>query len=318
MKLIITIDTEEDNWEDYNSTGSTVNNIRGIPLLQELFDEFNVKPTYLITYPVASDEMAISILKDIMKTGRCEIGAHCHPWNTPPFEEQTTGKNSMLCNLPPELQYKKMSFLHNTIIKNFGIEPVSFRSGRWGYGREVARNLQRLGYRIDTSIIAYTDWTDSHGPDFSDISPEPFRFSVDDIYRESSNGRIIEIPATVGFLQQNFTLSNDILKIVNRKPVNTLRLVGILSRLNLLNKVWFSPEVSDSSTMIKLTQSMIKNNYKVINMFFHTTSLETGMSPFVKTKDEEKEFLRRIREYLIFARDTGIESITLSEAVKFI
>jgi len=185
MKLIITIDTEEDGWEDYNPTGNTVSNISQIPLLQELFDEFNVKPTYLITHPVATDEKAVSILKGIMETGRCEIGSHCHPWNTPPFEEDNNGKNSMLCNLPSELQYKKMSSLHNTITENFGIEPVSFRSGRWGYGRDVAANLQRLGYRIDTSIIAYTDWTDSHGPDFSEIPPEPFRFSIEDIYRES-------------------------------------------------------------------------------------------------------------------------------------
>ena len=265
MKLIITIDTEEDNWEDYNSTGITVSNISKILFLQELFDEFNVKPTYLITYPVATDEKAVSILKEIMEEDKCEIGAHCHPWNTPPFEEKTNGKNSMLCNLPSELQYKKMSFLHNTIMKNFGIEPVSFRSGRWGYGRNVAGNLQKLGYRIDTSIIAFTDWTDSHGPDFSDISPEPFRFSIEDIYSESSTGRIMEIPATVGFLQQSFTLSNNILKMINRRPVSTLRLVGILSRLNLLNKVWLSPEVSDSRSMINLTKCMMKNNYKVIN-----------------------------------------------------
>ena len=318
MKLIITIDTEEDNWEDYNSTGSTVSNTSKIPLLQELFDEFDVKPTYLITYPVASDEKAVSILKGIMEENRCEIGAHCHPWNTPPFEEETNGKNSMLCNLPSELQYRKMSFLHNTIMKNFGIEPVSFRSGRWGYGRNVAGNLQKLGYSIDTSIIAFTDWTDSHGPDFSDIPPEPFRFSIEDIYRESSNGRIIEIPATVGFLQQNFTLNNNILKMISRKPVSLLRLVGILSRLNLLNKVWLSPEVSDSKRMIKLTKCMMKNNYKFINMFFHTTSLKTGITPFVKTSDEEREFLRRIREYFVFLRDAGIESIKLSEAEKYI
>ena len=106
--------------------------------------------------------------------------------------------------------------------------------------------------------------------------------------------------------------------MIKRRPVSAFRLVGILSRLNLLNKVWFSPEVSDSNSMIKLTQAMIKRNYKLVNMFFHTTSLETEISPFVKTKDDARELLRRIREYLVFARDAGIESITLSEAVELL
>lgn len=49
MKLAITIDTEEDNWGSYNTTQYTTKNIERISKLQEVFDQFNVVPTYLVS-----------------------------------------------------------------------------------------------------------------------------------------------------------------------------------------------------------------------------------------------------------------------------
>lgn len=42
MKLVVTIDTEEDTWGKYLPDGYTLENIRRIPALQDLFDEFSV------------------------------------------------------------------------------------------------------------------------------------------------------------------------------------------------------------------------------------------------------------------------------------
>jgi hypothetical protein len=318
LKLVITIDTEEDNWGEYRTSSWGTRNIENIPRLQDLFDGFNVHPTYLITYPVTTDEKSLAILSKIFNEGRCEIGTHCHPWNTLPLEEEKTERNSMLCNLASDLQYRKLSLLHETIKKNLGVTPVSFRAGRWGYSKDVAKNIYELGYRIDTSISPYTDWTCYNGPDFTDMSPKPYRFSIENIFRESSSGPMVEIPATVGFLQQNFMLSNTLLKILSRTPVNKLRLVGILYRLRLLNKVWLSPELSDAKSMIRLTQRMLKKNYRLLNMSFHSTSLRAGLSPFVRTKDDERAFLQRIGDYLAFTRDSGIGSATLSDTAALI
>lgn len=318
MRLIITIDTEEDGWDSYTTLSSSVRNIERLPLLQELFDNFGVKPTYLITYPVASDHGSVAILKAIHGAGRCEIGSHCHPWNTPPFEEERSSANTMLCNLKKRLQFRKMSFLHMTIEKNFGISPVSFRCGRWGYNSDVAVNLQKLGYKVDTSIAPFMDWSPYEGPDFSRIGPGAFRFEAEDIFRESPDGPLLEVPATVGFYQRNFSMSGRVLRLLTAKPLNKLRLYGMLYRLSLLNRVWLSPEVSDARGMIRLARKMKKNGYPFLNMAFHSPNLCFGMTPFVKTKDEEKIFLERIREFLAFARDEGIDSIKLSESVNHI
>lgn len=318
MKLIITIDTEEDSWNGYSPANNTVRNIERVPALQEMFDRFGVRPTYLVTYPVAADEKAASILKAVLDRGGCEIGAHCHPWNTPPFEEEINKSNTMLCNLPKGLQFKKLRVLDEAIKKSFGIKPTSFRCGRWGYNRDVAENLQRLGYKVDTSIAAYTDWSAYDGPDFSTIPPGPFRFSADDILKEQPGGPLAEVPATVGFLQRRYALSNRILRAVSRRPVKRPRLSGILYRLNIVNKVWLSPEFSDAATMIRLAGTMKKNNYAFLNMSFHSPNLIAGLTPFVRTKEAEKDFLDRTNEFLKFACAEGIESITLSESLKYL
>ena len=313
MKLVITIDTEEDNWGKFISTGQTLENIKNIPRLQELFDDLNVKPTYLITYPVATDDKSIALLRDIEKTGRCEIGTHCHPWNTPPFEEELSEKNSMLCNLTSDQQFKKLDVLHNTIIRNFDVTPVSFRSGRWGYDPVVAHNLLRLGYKVDTSITSYVNWQNYFGPDFSDVPPHAYR-SGNEGERSFGDG-LLELPATIAYLQQNFERCNRLFKILGRKPLSRLRLIGILDRLNLLNKVWLSPEMSEAGEMIRLVRCLMKKKYQTINMFFHSTTLKAGLNDYVRSLDDERRFLMRIKEFLTFTRDEGIESVKLADTL---
>jgi hypothetical protein len=313
MKLIITIDTEEDDWGGFRSDRYTLANIEGILALQDMFDAFNVKPTYLITYPVATDDRAASILRAISEVDKCEIGAHCHPWNTPPFEGKNGNTSTMLCNLPSDLQYAKMKSLHETIRKRFGFAPLSFRSGRFGYNNTVARNLSRLGYKIDTSITPYTDWSTSHGPDFTRFSPRPFRFSSNDAFQEAPDGNLIEVPATVGFLQADFDRNSLLFHTLTRTPLRHLKLAAVLKGLKMLNKVWLSPELTSGRSMINLVKRMTTEGYHIFNMMFHSPSLKAGLTPFTRTKADEKQLFQRLREFLIFARETGIESKRLSE-----
>ena len=315
MKLIITIDTEEDDWSKYKQTGSSVENISRIPRLQRLFDDFDVKPTYLISYPVANDTKSVAILKEILQDNRCEIGTHCHPWNTPPYKEKIDKDSIMLFKLSAELQYEKITTLHNTIINNFDIVPISFRAGRWAYGRQVAENLKKLGYKIDTSITSFTNWSRYNGANFSNIPPKPYRFSPEKIFEKDSNGELLEVPVTVGYLQRNDELSHRIWRILDQKHMRILRLNGLLRKLNLINKVYLSPEESSAEEMISLTKKMATNGSELINMYFHSNSLKHGLTPFVRTASDEEKFFERIREYLAFSVDYGVQSIKLSDSL---
>lgn len=315
MKLVITIDVEEDNWGEYRVNECTVANLKQIPKLQHLFDEYGVKPTYLINYPVATDPWSIDMLSDYVSQGKCEIGMHCHPWNTPPYDDGPANytHNHMLCNLPLELQHLKMAFLHNVICKNFGIVPVSFRAGRWGFGPTVARSLLSLGYRIDTTVTPYKSWTASKGPDFSSYGPEPFMFNAESYSSEDDKGLLLEVPATIGFIQSDFRRSYRLMKLAESQLARKFRLLGVLDRIGLLNKVWLSPELASSDLMIGLSRSMQANNYPCLNMTFHSTSLLAGLSPFVRTKEDEQDFFRRIKAFIVAACQSGLESRTLVE-----
>lgn len=313
VALVVTIDTEEDSWGWAGDVRSTCENIDRIPALQALFDDFSVRPTYLVTYPVAAGDRSASILKPIADARKCEIGAHCHPWNTPPLDEESSAANSMLCNLPLELQYQKLKRLHETIRRRLGVEPVSFRSGRFGYSTAVARNLDRLGYAVDTSITPYVDWRVEHGPDFTDLSPRTYRFSSENALAERPDGRLVEVPASVGFLQRDFTRSNSILKAVTRPVIKKLKLAGMLYHLRMVNKVWLSPEITSATAMIRLASNMISNGYRVLNMMFHSPSLKAGLTPFTRTIDDEKRLFQRLREFLTFTRNAGIPSLKLAD-----
>jgi len=316
VKLVITIDTEEDNWGAFCTSGHTLENVDRIPVLQEIFDAYEVRPTYLVTYPVATDARSIAILRAIEKSGKCEIGMHCHPWNTPPFGEDLDEFNSMLCNLPEDLQYRKMSVLNDAIIKAFDTRPVAFRSGRWGFDGRVARNLCRLGYKIDTSITPYTDWRSSSGPDYSKIPPYPFVFSQGKVSGDISDTRLLEIPASVGYLRGNWAFCNTVFNTLKKTPLNRLGLIGLSDKLNLLNKVSLTPELYEGEQMIKLARRFLKDGHKVINMFFHSTTLKAGLTDFDKVNTDENLFLERIKDFLLFAKKSGIESIKLSETLK--
>lgn len=313
MHIAITIDTEEDNWGNYLDNSFAIENIKKIPVLQDIFNEFKIIPTYLVTYPVATKRDSVRILNDILQQGKCEIGMHCHPWSTPPFEEERNSHNSMLCNLPYELQKKKMSELHEAIERNLGIKGRAFRAGRFGFNGTVSRVIRDLGYTVDTSVSPFINWSESDGPDFSKVTPEFYRFRAPEIFTKINEGELMEIPLTIGYLQNNFKLCGEVERLLGLRLLKIFRGKGILAAMKLLNKVQLSPEASDSNEMIELTKVLARKKFRIINMFFHSTSLKAGLSFMVKSKEEEIRFFRRLRKYLAFMGEAGIRPIKLSE-----
>lgn len=314
MKLIVTIDTEEDNWLPFNESGYTTENIRQILGLQRLFADVGIRPTYLTTYQVATNVESAAILREVAERQTGEIGTHCHPWNQPPFEEAASMRNSMLCNLPDELQIRKIETLHRTIQERIGVTPTAFRSGRWGYSAAVARALVKLGYKVDSSITAYTDWSAYFGPDFSSIAPRAYRFNARDIYREAVNGELLEIPTSVDYLQHNSKRSHRLYEAIRRTPLRHLRLRGLLSRVGWLNQVALSPEISGAADMIKLLTRLRDNQYLFATLWFHSSTLVPGLTPFVQNQTDADAFLARLRDVGAAAKDLGVESMTLTEA----
>ena len=316
MQLVVTIDAEEDQWGLAPSSAASVTNIQQIPALQKVFYEHHVVPTYLLTYPVANDEKAAAIFRDLLDAGQCEIGMHCHPWNTPPYEETINRRNSMLCNLPASLQRNKVRRLQELIAKQFDRSPLAFRSGRWGYGRETAEILAELACRIDTSITPYTSWTASEGPDFSSYSPHAFSFSCGDLSRDDPDGDMLEVPVTIGYVGGSFARCHQLRKQLNKPPFHHLHLAGFLAKLGLLRSVWLSPERETPARLVRLLRQSMREGCRIVNLFFHSSSLQIGCTPFVRTLDEKKHFLRSLSTILEFCQESGARSVPLSQAAQ--
>jgi hypothetical protein len=105
-RLIVVVDTEEEF--DWSSDPSPRNNattaMDSLFRVQEIFDEYSIVPCYVIDYPIATQENSVDILREILKDGRCELGAHLHPWVNPPFGEELTRSNMYPGNLVEGLE----------------------------------------------------------------------------------------------------------------------------------------------------------------------------------------------------------------------
>jgi hypothetical protein len=220
----------------------------------------------------------------------------------------------MLYNLPPALQYRKLEALHSEIVNTFKVEPTSFRAGRWGFSKSVAENILKLGYKVDSSVTPFCDWSDYYGPDFSEASTQPTFLINHNCSSSDLDEGLIEIPATVGFLQKNFSFCNKLLKKLKSKTLRPFRIIGILYRLKLLNLIWLSPELNNGEEMRHLSNTCKKLGYQFINMMFHSTSLMPGQSPFVQNEFDLGTFITEIEFLLTFASADGMKFTSLSEA----
>ncbi len=316
VKVAVTIDTEEDLWGQYLPAPCPVKNIEAIPLVQDIFDAYGAVPTYLVNYPVVTDHGASRLLQAILEKDRCELGVHCHPWNTPPYESETGVSSSMLCNLEDKVVRKKIENLHEVFVARFGITPLSFRAGRWAFGPVIARSIADLGYKVDSSVTPLVDWSACGGPDFFDAPRYPYRLSPASILSPQSGGSLLEAPPTTGFFQRNSELCGQILKnILKREFVRNMKLIGILDRGRIINMRWLSPELTSGEDMLILAERLVRYGATFLNMCFHSTSLLPGKSPFVRNRRDLQRFLLRIKMFLQYACDAGWEFVALREII---
>jgi hypothetical protein len=67
MHLLVGIDTEGDNqWDAAARAHQRFENIYALPRLHALFARHGVRPTYVITYPVATDPRSAAVLRGLL------------------------------------------------------------------------------------------------------------------------------------------------------------------------------------------------------------------------------------------------------------
>ncbi|MHA1569333.1 MAG: polysaccharide deacetylase family protein [Alphaproteobacteria bacterium] len=307
--LVVVVDTEEEfDWglpHDRDSTA--VETIRSQTRAHRIFERHGIRPTYMVDYAVAAQEAGFAPLRALADAGQCEIGAHLHPWVNPPHDEAVTARNSFPGNLPAELERDKLVRLTETIAENFGQRPIAYKAGRYGVGPATTETLAALGYEIDASVVPRTDLTDIHGPDFRACGARPYWFGPD--------GRLLEIPLTVGFTGLFAGAGPGLYDPLIRGPARRLRLAGIAARLGLIERITLTPEGVDHSEHRRLTRAMLGRGQRVFSFTYHSPSLAPGHTPYVRDEAELAVFLDRFDRYFdYFLGEIGGRAATLREA----
>ena len=308
--FVISVDTEEEwDWSGpFPKEKFSVKNTCHIPEFQDFCEGLGIRPTYFIDYAIADNPDSVAYLKDPLDRGACEVGGHLHPWCTPPVEEDISNHdNSLIVNLPIELVGKKLVNLSIKLESVFGKKPVSFRSGRWDINGSVLKLLASRGYTIDSSIHPYFSYNDSpdvpYWPDYEDCT-------IEGVQRE-----IYEIPVTAGYNFPDFPFWHRLYLTLSTSFLKHFRLVGILWKLGIMRKIHLTPELTSADNMIALIKSTMKRGHRVIHIFFHSSSLLPGASPYVKNSEDKEKLYQKIEDVFSYLQEnTDVQCCTLEEA----
>ncbi|MEO8362149.1 MAG: hypothetical protein ABI672_19125 [Vicinamibacteria bacterium] len=287
--FMVGIDTEaDDQWTLEGRKRLSVENARALPRLQALCEKYAVRPSYLVTHEMATREPSRSILRDLAATGTCEIGAHLHPWSSPPYrEEDLIGRYPS--QLDDALLATQLKELTEAIETSLGVRPVSYRAGRHGFDTRSLKILADLGYVVDTSVDPLFNERRKGGPSFAGAPVAPYWPSLSDV-REAGASKVLEIPvssATSPWLPKSLE------KQFTSLPSIPWR--GYLKRLGI-RAVWLRPSYSSIEDAKALASSLVARGVPTLNMLFHSSELVAGGSPYNKTESDVDRFFERLEK----------------------
>jgi peptidoglycan/xylan/chitin deacetylase (PgdA/CDA1 family) len=310
MHLLVGIDTEGDNqWDPAARVNQTFANIYALPRLHALFARHGVRPTYVITYPVAADPRSAEVLRDLLAGGDCEIGAHHHAWETPPCTAEDVRRHPYASMLPRPQVERQLESLTTAITAAVGRAPVSYRSGRFGFSAEHVAALERLGYLVESSVAPLFSESHKGGPEFVEAPLTPYFLAYDSATAPGSSN-VLEVPVSAA-LNRRLPKALQYAYARAPRPYATKRALRVLG---LLRMRWLRPSYSSLEDMIALARQLAAANEPVLNLLFHSSEAIVGGSPYNRTQAQLDAFCDRLERFLAFAAgELGAAPATFAE-----
>lgn len=298
-KIIITIDTEEDNQWSSKSL-STTDNAKYIHRFQELCNTYLFKPVYLSTYSMVKDKNFILFAKESLAEKNCEIGMHLHAWCSPPHFKLNGNKNnrSYLIEYPTEIMEEKIKCITECIEDTFMEKVVSHRSGRWTLNEQYIHLLDKYGYLCDCSVTPGVNWSKNlgelgtAGSDYSNAPHYPYMIS----------DNIIEIPVTIGHP-----------RYFDMKSINSFKTL-VREGYHLLKgkQTWIRPSNSSLHQMKKMVKQVKNSDIDYIMFMLHSSEFMPDGSPYYKTEKDIELLFTVLNELFMFLSD-DYQGITLKD-----
>jgi len=294
--VLVGVDTEaDDQWSADGREKNEVRNAERLPELQALCDGFGVRPTYVVTYEMATRKESSAVLRQLQRGGRCEIGTHLHPWSSPPFRPEDLLAHTYPMNLPRELLERQLTELTAVIEERVGVRPTSYRAGRNGFDGHSLPILERLGYTGDTSVDPLFNERRKGGPAFAGAPLVPYHPDYSDVRRPGAS-KILEVPISAATLPG---LPKPLEALYATLPAIPYR--GAIKRLGL-RPVWLRPSYSPLPDMLAFATRLRDMRVPCFNIIFHSSELLPGGSPYTPDAASVARFLedlRRLLEHLV-------------------
>lgn len=316
--LLITIDVESDNlWAGREQI--TFDNLRQIPRLQAFFERHGVKPTYLLSYPVAASTEGRAVFAPLARSSAAELGSHMHVWTTPPLRPVTDCDHSY-CPLATEIEEpllrEKLLAVTEAVAQLSGEAPRSHRAGRYALDGRSLRILEELGYTADTSVTSLQEWREpSHsggvrGPDFRSAPLEPYFPSPENVCAAGAS-TVLEIPVSF-FLSR--PLPRALALRLARLPRNHT-LLRALRWSGMARHAWLRPgrEVS-GRTLVGVASALLSAGIPVLNVMFHSSEMAVGTSPHTPTEGAVEDSYAQLDALFRYAvKEAGAQPMTMRE-----
>ena len=295
--LLVGIDTEGDNqWDPQAREAQRFENIYALPQLHTRFERHGVRPTYVVTYPVARDAKSAEMLRFLLLRGTCEIGAHHHAWETPPCAPEDVLRHPYAASLPLGQFEAQLVSLTSAITEAIGQRPVTYRSGRFGFSPAHVAALEREGYLVESSVAPLFYEAHKGGPDFVEAPLRPYFLAYDSAVAPGTS-TVLEVPCSAG-LDRSVPRRLTWLYARAPWPYQTKRL---MRKLGIARMQWIRPSYSSLDDMKALAGRLAARGEPVLNMLFHSSEAIVGGSPYNRTQGELDAFFERLDRFFEYA-----------------
>ncbi len=295
--LLVAIDTEGDNqWDLQARLHQRFDNLYALGRLHEFFARHGVRPTYVITHPVATDPRSAEVLRGLLSRGDCEIGAHHHAWETPPCTDDDVRRHPYALSLPLPQFDAQLASLTGAITTAVGARPVSYRSGRFGFSAAHVSSLEQQGYLVDSSVAPLFYEAHKQGPDFVEAPLAPYFLAYDNATRAGSSN-VLELPISAAL---NRRVPAFVEHLYARAPFN-YHVKRALRLARIAHVRWLRPSYSSAADMRALGRQLVDRGAPILNLLFHSSEAIVGGSPYNRTEGELNAFYDRLGDFLTYA-----------------
>lgn len=274
------------------------------------------RPVYLTTSEVVQNPKARAVLRKCLDDGASEIGAHFHSWTrswpfpVPDMNWQGARLHAMAHQLGQGVEEAMLGYTCREIASAYGIQPVSYRGGRWSLSHDSVTSLKNCGIVIDSTVTPGISWRDPRhilvdGADFSRSSRFPSSVSRAMGGGDDPQGPL-EIPMGSAWFpawgeRAGDTVRNNLIRLGSHTPIRA-------------GRHWLRPTRESVKDMTAVMKSLKAAAVPVWVFMIHSS--EIAPCQLLPTEDEVRKLVDRCERISGIAVEMGAVGATLTEAAE--